>query len=88
MPQHINRERSPKREPVTCCIPVAWSTADAHWLAYHHGWTDARLYNVVKIHRAGPQDAFAGYLAAVDDFGDLVPITNRPFLQRGAIELH
>lgn len=87
MVQHINREKSPKREPVTW-IPVKWSTPDALWLAYHHGWTDARLYDVVQINRAGPQDAFAGYVAAVDDFGDLVPITNRPWVQRGALELH
>lgn len=70
------------------CIPVAWSTDRAHFLAYHHGWTDARLYNVVEISCGGPQDPFAGYVATVDDFGDLVPILNRPWVQIGRIELH
>ena len=70
------------------CIPVAWSTQDSHWLAYHHGWTDARFYDVVEIRRSGPQDAWAGYVATVDDFGDLVPVVHRPWVQRGTLELH
>ena len=70
------------------CIPVTW-TAGSYWLAYHHGWTDARLYNVVEIYIDGrPQSALAGYIAAVDDFGDLVPIENRPYIERGSLDIH
>ena len=69
------------------CIPVEWEEArpKSSFLAYHHGWTDPRLYNVVEIYRDGrPQSAFAGYLATVDDFGALVPITHRPYIERDA----
>jgi hypothetical protein len=56
------------------CIPVCWREGDSSFLAYHHGWTDARLYDVVEIfHDGRPQSAFAGYRATVDDFGNLVP---------------
>lgn len=90
--QHINRERSPKRQPAAAvcspyCIPVTWTTDQAHFLAYHHGWMDARFYNVVEIPLGGPY-GLPSYVAAVDDFGDLVPITHRPWVQRGSIELH
>jgi hypothetical protein len=55
------------------CIPVCWREGNSSFLAYHHGWTDARVYDVVEIFHAGrPQSAFAGYSATVDDFGNLV----------------
>lgn len=56
------------------CIPVHWEADGSYWLAYHHGWGDPRLYNVVEIRKGGPQDAFAGYRATVDDFGNLVRV--------------
>lgn len=56
------------------CIPVRSETAAAYWLAYHHGWTDSRLYEVVKIAKNSPPDAFAGFRATVDDFGSLVRV--------------
>jgi len=71
------------------CNPVTWKTEGSYWLAYSHGWTDARFYNVVEVytdHR--PQDASAGYVATVNDFGDLVPILNHPYVERGRLELH
>lgn len=71
------------------CIPVTWQTPGSSWLAYHHGWTDARFYNVVEIYADNrPQSAFAGYVATVDDFGDLVQINHRPYVERGQVELH
>lgn len=61
------------------CIPVIWQSAGSQWLAYHHGWTDARLYDVVEIPTDGrPQSAFAGYRATVDDFGNLVKVGSCP----------
>ncbi|EYC52870.1 hypothetical protein AZ34_10355 [Hylemonella gracilis str. Niagara R] len=70
------------------CIPVSWTSCGSYWLAYHHGWTDARFYDVVEIpHDGRPQSAFAGYLATVGDFGDLVRISHRPYVQIGRLEL-
>jgi hypothetical protein len=58
------------------CIPVTWSTSDGTYhLAYHHGWTDARFYSVVRI-LAG--EDLPDYIATVDDFGDLVPVADVP----------
>lgn len=62
------------------CVPVEWTPGPrpaSLFLAYHHGWTDARLYNVVEIYRDGrPQNAYAGYIATVDDFGNLVRVAS------------
>lgn len=74
--------------PAPRCIPVTWKDGGLYFLAYHHGWTDARFYDVVEIRLSGPQDANAGYVAVVGDFGDLVPILHRPYVQRGALEIH
>lgn len=66
------------------CTPVCWKEGSSSFLAYHHGWTDARIYDVVEIYHDGrPQSAFAGYVATVDDFGNLVP-TRRPRLDHEA----
>jgi hypothetical protein len=73
---------------VPLCIPIAWTADGSYWLAYHHGWSDARFYNVVEIRIGGPHSAFAGYIATVDDFGHLVPILHRPCVVRGELELH
>ena len=70
------------------CIPVTWNADGSYWLAYHHGWMDARFYNVIEIAHGKPWDFFAGYVAAVDDFGNLVPILHRPHVQRGDLEVH
>lgn len=67
------------------CIPVCWQAGGSEFLGYHHGWVDPRLYSVVEIYRDGrPQSAFSGYVATVDDFGNLVPITHRPWIERDA----
>lgn len=58
------------------CIPVDWSAGGAHWRAYHHGWSDARLYSVIKLGVDKPHVHAGDYVATVDDFGDLVPIAD------------
>jgi hypothetical protein len=69
--------------PLPLCIPVCWDAGNSSFLAYHHGWVDPRLYYVVEIYRDGlPQSAFAGYVATVDDFGCLVPLTHKPWIER------
>lgn len=82
---------------IPLCIPVTWEAGPrpaSSFLAYHHGWTDARFYDVVEIYRDGrQQSAFSGYVATVDDFGDLVPLNlkpaaERPFVVRGDLEYH
>lgn len=55
------------------CIPVTWSFVGYYWLAYHHGWTDPRLYNLVRIPQGkGFAPELGGSVATVDDFGNLV----------------
>jgi hypothetical protein len=84
------------------CIPISWKTTRVgYWLAYHHGWSDPRFYNIVRI--AGPrrkrQIHDGDYIATVDDFGTLVPVADVSewgfllprwplWVERGAAEVH
>lgn len=59
------------------CIPVDWKTPGVTcWLAYHHGWQDARFYSVVKISSDKAHVHDGDYIATVDDFGNLIPVAD------------
>lgn len=80
------------------CIPVTWTHQGVYHLAYHHGFTDARLYSICRL-KSGVDD-MSTLLATVDDFGNLVPIAEQKrwaffpnalipvWMQRGDVELH
>lgn len=81
------------------CIPVGWGCGRGWWLAYHHGWSDPRFYNVAKIHSEPAHVHDGDYIATVDDFGDLVPVADVSewgflfprwplWVERGAAEVH
>lgn len=80
------------------CIPVTWTHQGMYHLAYHHGFTDQRLYSICRL--AGEGEDIPTLLATVDDFGTLVPIAEQSrwaffpqplipvWIQRGDMELH
>lgn len=80
------------------CIPVSWTDKGVYHLAYHHGFTDQRLYSICRM--ASGVDDIPTLLATVDDFGALVPVAEQSrwafsptplipvWIQRGDLEVH
>lgn len=85
------------------CIPVTWKHQGVYHLAYHHGFTDPRLYSICRLPgttATQTMEELPDLLATVDDFGNLVPIAEQSrwaffpkalipvWIQRGDVELH